>query len=133
MHTSVKSIFLVSLFSTSLFAADLQKAIQDAIAANKECKKTGDFYWKISDGKRKVISGAENRIGLKMVVWSLCILAELKMRKLFGQGSNAALTSEHKEKFYYNGAHAQALADKNNTALAQAMKSSLKLDNLSRK
>lgn len=191
MPTSVKIFVLVSLFSTSLFATDLQKAIQDAIVANKDCKKLGDFYWEIGDSKGKVISGAEGKIynaDTKMKIASAskwlfgayvfeilkghvsdeqkeflqmrsgytnmsnvsclrdkiktvkdCFLAELKMRKLFGQGSNAALVSENKGKFYYNGAHAQALAvkeemglaDKNNAALAQAVQGALKLENIS--
>lgn len=191
MQISVKCFILVSLFSTSLSAADPQKAIQDAIVANKDCKKLGDFYWEIGDARGKVISGAEgntynadttmkmasaskwlfgayvfeklkgrvtdeqkeflqmrsgytnmsNLSCLRDKIQSVkdCFLAEPKMRKLFGKAGNAALISENKGKFYYNGAHAQALAvkeeiglaDKNNTALAQAIKSSLKLENIS--
>lgn len=191
MQNSIKTFILVSLFSVSLFATDLQKAIKATISANHDCKKLGDFYWEVGNSEGKVVSGSQGesydadtamkiasaskwlfgayvfetlkghvtdehkeflqmRSGYtnmsnvsclrdKVKTVKDCFLAESKIRKLFGRGSNATIGSENKGKFFYNGSHAQALAvkqeiglaDKNNEMLALAMKNSLSLENLS--
>lgn len=64
-----------------------------------------------------------------------CFLAEAKLGRLFGRGSNAELTEKNKGKFFYNGGHGQALAiqpeidlaDKDKDALGKTISSKLNL------
>lgn len=187
MLTSYKILILILLTANCVWASDIQKSIEAAIATNTECKKLDDFYWEFGTASGKLYSGSKgNKYSVDTSVkiasaskWLFgayvyevmkghvtseqkeflqmrsgytnmhnlsclrdkvktvkdCFLAEAKVGRLFGRGSNAELSEKNKGKFYYNGGHGQALAiqpeinlsDKDKEALGKAISSKLNL------
>lgn len=51
----------MSAFCTNLFAADVQRAIEEVIKSDSNCKKIEDFYWEFGTSGEKTFSGSKGK------------------------------------------------------------------------